>query len=293
MQLFLSGGTGFVGAQVRRALLDQGHTIRMLVHKRRGDYEAGIEVVEGDITRLESFAHHLEGCSAIINLVGIIREFPASNMTFEKLHVQAVENLLEVARRAGIRRFIQMSALGTREQATSKYHQSKFRGEQLVKQAGIDFTIFRPSVIFGPKDDFVNKLAGIIRLSPLVPVIGDGNYRLQPIAVGDVARCFCEALTRPETIGQTYELCGPDRLTYNDMLDLIGRTLGKGHVTKVHNPLGIMKLVVPFMQQIPLFPITIDQIEMLVEDYYCDGNWRKTFPFEPLPFAQGIAAYLK
>jgi NADH dehydrogenase len=186
-----------------------------------------------------------------------------------------------------------MSALGTRPDATSRYHQSKFRAEECVHASGLEWTIFRPSIIFGPNDAFVNKLAGLIRNLPALPVIGDGAYRIQPIFAGDVARCFVMALEMPETTGNTYELCGPDRLTYNELLDTIGRVLGKSHVTKVPNPLAIMKIIVPVFQKFPFFPITMDQIQMLVEENICDGNWRETFRFEPQRFADGIAGYLR
>lgn len=293
MKIFLSGGTGFVGGHLRRALLDAGHTVRLLVHRRHEGAEAGIEQAEGDVTRLETFAASVEGCDATINLVGIIREFPARGMTFEKLHVEATKNMLEAARRAGIRRHLQMSALGSRPNATSRYHQSKWHAEEQVRASGLDWTIFRPSIIFGPKDDFINKLAGYIRSYPAVPVIGDGRYRLQPISADDVARCFSLALEKPEAAGQAYELCGPDRITYNDLLDTIGRVIGKGHVSKIPNPLGIMKLVVPVMQGFSFFPITMDQITMLVEENICASPWPQVFGFEPERFEPGIAKYLR
>ena len=293
MQVFLSGGTGFVGGHLRRALLDKGHGIRLLVHNRECGLEQGVEQGEGDITIPVTFADGVRGCDAIINLVGIIREFPARGVTFEKLHLEATRNLTVAAGAAGVSRFLQMSALGTRPDATSRYHQSKFRAEECVRASGLDWTIFRPSIIFGPNDAFVNKLAGFIRNLPALPVIGDGAYRLQPIFADDVARCFVMALEMPETTGKTYELCGPDRLTYNELLDTIGRVLGKSHVAKVHNPLAIMKMIVPVFQRFPFFPITMDQIQMLVEENICDGKWRETFSFEPERFADGIARYLK
>ena len=162
-----------------------------------------------------------------------------------------------------------------------------------MRGSGLDWTIFRPSIIFGPQDAFVNLLAGYIRSYPVVPVIGDGTYRLQPIAADDVARCYTLALELPETIGRTFELCGTDRLTYVEMLDTIGRVLGRQHVTKINSPLGIMKLVVPFLQGFSSFPITMDQILMLVEENICDGSWQKIFRFEPEHFEPGIRKYLK
>jgi NADH dehydrogenase len=293
VNVFLSGGTGFVGGHLRKALLNKGHAIRLLVHKRECGLEPGVEQIEGDITIPRTFAGGVRGCDAIINLVGIIREFPARGVTFEKLHLDATRNLTAAARAARVSRYLQMSALGTRPDATSRYHQSKFRAEECVHASGLEWTIFRPSIIFGPKDAFVNKLAGLIRNLPALPVIGDGAYRIQPIFAGDVARCFVMALEMPETTGKTYELCGPDRFTYNEILDTIGTILGKTQVTKVHNPLAIMKMIVPVFQRFPFFPITMDQIQMLVEENICDGKWRETFRFEPQDFEDGIAHYLR
>jgi uncharacterized protein YbjT (DUF2867 family) len=293
MKIFLTGGTGFVGGHLRKALLAKGHEIRLLTHKKGGAPEPGVEEVEGDVTRPETFAAKVNGCDATINLVGVIREFPGRGITFERLHIEATRNVIEAAKAAGIRRHLQMSALGTRPGAISAYHRTKYRAEELVRGSGLDWTIFRPSLVFGPQDAFVNLLVGYIRSYPAVPVIGDGKYRLQPISADDVARCFALALELPETIGQTFELCGPDRLAYNEMLDVIGQALGKPRVPKIHNPLGIMKLVVPLLQGFSFFPITMDQLLMLVEENICDGKWRQTFRFEPQSFAEGIEKYLK
>ena len=293
MRIFLAGGTGFVGGHVRRVLLAKGHSIRLLVHRRSAGVEPGVEEVEGDATLLPSFQAALAGCDATLNLIGIIREFPGRGVTFERLHVEATRNIISAARSAGVRRYLQMSALGARADASSGYFRSKFRAEEEVRGSGLDYTIFRPSIIFGPKDDFINKLAGYLRCFPAMPVIGDGEYQLQPISADDVARCFLEALERPETIGRSFELCGPDRMSYNELLDTIGRVLGEGRVLKVKNPLGLMRLIVPVMQRFSFFPITTDQIDMLVEGNVCDGAWRETFAFEPARFEAGIRRYLK
>ena len=293
MRIFIAGGTGFVGGHVRQALLERGHTLRLLVHKRGIGSQPGIEEVEGDVTVLSSFMEALKGCDATINLVGIIREFPGRGVTFERLHVEATRNMISAAKHAGITRHLQMSALGTKAEATSGYFHSKYDAEKEVRRSGLDYTIFRPAIIFGPKDDFINKLAGLMRTLPAMPVIGDGSYQLQPISADDVARCFAESLEKPETIGQTYELCGPDRMSYDTLLDSIAHVIKKGNVVKVHNPLPLMQLVVPVLQHLPFFPITTDQISMLVQGNTCDGSWRKTFPFEPTSFEAGIRTYLK
>ena len=270
MKIFVAGGTGFVGKHVCRALHERGHELRLLVHQRRGSTDGGIEYIEGDVTRLESFATGINGCDAAINLVGIIREFPSKGATFERLHVQATANVLTAAQSSGIRRYLQMSALGTRPHAVSAYHQTKWRAEESVRGSGLEWTIFRPSLIFGPQDAFINMLAAQMRLAPIMPVIGVGSYRLQPIHADDVARCFALALEMPETIGQTYELCGNDRLGYVELLDTIATAMGRPAPKKPQLPLGLMKLIIPVMQKIPQFPITMDQLQMLLEESICD-----------------------
>jgi uncharacterized protein YbjT (DUF2867 family) len=293
MRVFLCGGTGFVGGHVLNALLQKGNEVVILVHKRKLLFTHEVEQVEGDITISQTFADALRGCDSVINLVGIIREYPSRGMTFENIHFAATKNLVDAALKSGIRRYIQMSALGAGPEATSLYHRSKFRAEEYLRSSELDWTIFRPSIIFGPGDEFVNRLAGFIRTLPAAPVIGDGNYRLQPISADDVARCFALSLAMPETSGITYELCGPDRLTYNEILDVIGMAIGKPNVRRLHHPLPLMKLIVPALQRFSAFPITMDQIQMLLEGNICDGKWNETFGFEPVRFASGISRYLR
>ena len=293
MRIFLAGGTGFVGGHVRRALIDCGHSVRLLVHARTGGHEDGVEEIEGDATLPSSFSQALHGCDATINLIGIIRERPGHAVTFQRLHVEATRNLVATSQTAGVRRYLQMSALGADSGSSSGYFRSKAVAEEAVRASGLDWTIFRPSVIFGPKDDFINQLAGLLRTLPVMPVIGDGQYQMQPVAGDDVARCFAQALEKPETIGRAYELCGPDRMSYNALLDVIGRALGMQRVRKINNPVGLMRLIVPVMERFSFFPITSDQLTMLLQGSVCDGSWRKTFDFEPTPFEAGIRSYLR
>lgn len=291
MRIFISGGTGFVGGHLSRELLRKGHQLRLLTHQRKQAVE-GIEQVEGDVSRPETFEEAVKGCDAVINLVGIIREFTSKGITFKKLHVQATDNMLVATRNGGVRRYLQMSALGTRPGAVADYHKSKWQAEELVRSSGLDWTIFRPSLIYGPKDAFINMLAAQMRLSPVMPVIGSGNYRLQPIHADDVARCFAMALEMPETIGQSYELCGNDRMSYEELLDVIAAAIGRSRPFKPHVPLGLMKLIIPVMQNIPQFPITMDQLQMLLEESICDGGWQKTFSFKTASFRDAVGEYL-
>lgn len=291
MKIFIAGGTGFAGTHLVKELRESGHSVRLLVHSRSANH-GGAEQVTGDVTNPETFEQSLNGCDAVINLVGIIREFPSRGVTFERLHVQATANLLAAAAKSGVRRYLQMSALGVRAHAVSAYHQTKWRAEEQVRASGLAWTIFQPSLIFGPHDAFINMLAAQLRLAPLMPVIGSGTYRIQPIHADDVARCFTRSLAMPETIGQTYELCGKDRVSYIALLDMIAAALGRSLPFKPHLPLGLMKLIIPFMQKIPLFPITMDQLQMLLEESIGGNEWQKVFGFEPRGLREGIAEYL-
>lgn len=292
MKLFIAGGTGFVGGHLTLELLQRGHELLLLSHTRTGAAEAGVTFIKGDVSDPAGYGAAMKGCDAVINLVGIIREFPARGITFERLHVEATTNMVSAARHAGVLRYLQMSALGTRLDAVSGYHRTKWRAEEIVRGSGLAWTIFRPSLIFGPRDAFVNMLADNLRLTPIMPTMGDGTYRLQPIHGSDVARCYADALEKPETVGHAYELCGEDRLTYRELLDTIAEALGRRHPLKPALPLSIMKPVIRALQGISAFPITLDQLQMLLEENICDGCWQETFPFKPIRFRDGIREYL-
>ncbi|HMB15458.1 MAG TPA: complex I NDUFA9 subunit family protein [Pelovirga sp.] len=294
MYVFLTGSTGFVGRQVIDALLQHGHQVRALVRASGKPLPPEVETVIGDTTNYDMLAGAAHGCDAIINLVGIIREFPTKKITFQRLHTQTTQNLIRLAQETGIRRYIQMSANGTRADAVTGYHRSKWAAEQALHAADLDWTIFRPSLIFGPDDLFVNMLAGLIKTLPVVPVMGDGRYRLQPVHVIDVAHSFVLALERKDTIHQTYHCCGPEQLSYDQVLDHIGHALGRSRpVVKLHQPLGLMKPMVSVLQHFPLFPMTSDQLIMLLEENICRcSSWQETFSLELVNFDNGIRQYL-
>lgn len=292
MKIFIAGATGFVGGHLTDTLRQRGHELLLLSHARRRTTEKGFSYVTGDVTDPDSYVAAMKGCDAVINLVGIIREFAGKGITFERLHVDAATAMTGAAQKAGVLRFLQMSALGTRVDAVSDYHRTKWRAEEIVRGSGLAWTIFRPSLIFGPRDAFVNMLARQLRFMPVLPVMGDGSYRLQPIHGDDVARCFCEALEKPDTAGQAYSLCGPDRLTYLELLDAITDAMGRPHPLKPRLPLELMKPLIRVMQNFRLFPITLDQLQMLLEENICDGSWQQTFTTPPVRFRDGIRAYL-
>jgi NADH dehydrogenase len=295
MNVFVTGASGFVGREIVKQLLSQGHQVRALIRKKDGLSGCkGVDTVIGDTTRPESLASHLKDCTAVIHLVGIIREFPGRHITFERLHTESTRNILQAAQKQGVQRYLHMSANGARINALTNYHRTKWAAEELVREAPLNWTIFRPSLIFGPQDMFVNMLVRLIKSLPIVPVMGDGHYRLQPVHVTDVAGGFVAALEAEESFGQTYCCCGPEVFTYDDILDVIGQVLGRSHVRKIHHPLSIMKPVVKIMQKLPLFPMTSDQLQMLLEGNVCaDTIWAENFNLELTAFKTGIEAYLK
>jgi NADH dehydrogenase len=235
----------------------------------------------------------IAGCDSVIHLVGIIREQPAAGVTFDRVHVQGTRNVLDAAAGAGVRRYVHMSALGSRPHARARYHQSKWAAEEAVRGSGLAWTIFRPSIIYGPGDGFVTMLARMVRRTPVVPVIGSGRQRLQPIPVEQVAEGFARALSLPATEKQTYDVGGPDAVTLVELLDLIGAALGYRRVRKAHVPLGLMRPAARLLHRLRAFPVTPDQLLMLEEDNTCDPRpFLATFGLQPVPLATGLRRVL-
>lgn len=274
----VTGGTGFVGRHIVARLEETGQDVRVLA--RRLQDLPGAEVIEGDITDPTAVARAVTGCSAVIHLVGIIREVGPS--TFKRVHVQATRNVVEACREHGVRRLLYMSALGTRENARSRYHRSKWRSEELVRESGLEATIFRPSVIFGKGSALVLQLRDLVARWPMVPVIGDGMSLTQPVWVEDVASCFVGALDSGDTVGQTYELGGPETLGFEQLLDLVAESEGL-ETSKVHLPIWLLKPATAVLSRLSSrFPLTADQLAMLTEDNVCDIEpMRQTFGVEP------------
>lgn len=292
MKVFVTGGTGFVGREMLRQLLAAGHAVRALVRGGSADKleEPGkVEVHTGDVTDPGSLVGALEGCDAVIHLVGIIREFRGRGITFKKMHVNATENILEACAEQGVQRYLHMSSNGTRENGRTAYHRTKWQAEELVRASGRDWTIFRPSLIFGQDSEFIKMLTELIHRVPVVPVIGDGKYRMQPVSVVQVAESFVRALKMPESIGATYLQGGSESYSYDTILDLTGRAMGREKVVKVHQPVFMIKPMVKMLQGFEQFPITEDQLKMLIEGNVCDpGDWAQAFDLEPISYAEGI-----
>jgi NADH dehydrogenase len=295
-RIFITGGTGFVGRAVIPALRAAGYAVRCLV--RRGSERelrglGAIERVEGDVLSRQTLERGMAGCDTVIHLVGIIREQPATLSSFERIHVQGTANVLDAAVATAVRRYLHMSALGSRPNARSRYHATKWAAEEVVRATPIPWTIFRPSIIYGRGDEFVSLLAGLVRRYPVVPVLGSGLQRLQPVAVEQVADGFARAVALEAAAKQTYEVVGPDAATMLQLLDLIGAALGRPRVRKVHVPLGLVRPIAALCHRLPGFPVTPDQLLMLEEDNIGDPRpFHTTFGLTPVPLATGLRAIL-
>jgi uncharacterized protein YbjT (DUF2867 family) len=297
MKVFLTGGTGFVGSEVLRQLTEAGHEVRALVRpgsEGKLSLLSGVEILRGDVTDPPSLEGAMGGCDALVHLVGIIRESPSRGITFRRLHAEATANVVAAAQNQGVMRYLHMSANGTRVDASSGYHRTKWEAEETVRSSELEWTIFRPSLIFGPGDEFVNMLAPVVRTMPIVPVIGDGRYRMSPVAVEDVAAGFVRTLGRPDTSGKIFHCCGPETLSYDEILDRIGEALGKNRVRKLHQPAALIKPLISMFSSIPRFPITRAQLTMLLEGNVCDpAPWAQALGLELHPFSEGIRRYVK
>ena len=302
MKIFLTGSTGFVGKRILQDLLENKYQVRCLVRKgseqKISHYKdpvlvkTGIDIVNGDITDAASLDGKLEGCDAVINLVGIIRKFRGKGITFEKLHYEGTANLVRSARLQKVRRFIQMSALGARPDGKTQYQQTKFRAEECVRTSGLDYTIFRPSIIFGPGDKFVNLFANMLKTQQFVPVVGNGRYQMQPVAVENVSMGFIKSIEQKDAIGKTFEVGGPEKIEFNQIIDIIGEVIcAPPH--KIHIPVFIMSAMAKMLDWLPFFPVTKDQITMLLEGNVCDEKpFFKHFDIKPTGFKEGISKYL-
>jgi uncharacterized protein YbjT (DUF2867 family) len=295
MRVFLTGGTGFVGQELLKQLRGAGHNVSCLV--REGPAAvladlAGLKKLTGDIADPASLRGKLDGIDAVINLVGIIREFPSRGITFERIHYEGSKNVIDEALRAGVKQFLQMSALGTRYGAKARYHQTKYMAEQYLKQSGLEYSIFRPAVIFGPADKSINLMAKIIKTSPVFPVIGNGRNSWQPVALENVAQGFVAALNNPKARNKTYEVAGTKAMEYNQVIDVIAEVLGK-KILKIHQPVYLVKPIVGIMQRFSFFPLTLDQLIMFQEDNVCDaGPFFREFGISPIEFREGISRYM-
>ncbi len=297
MQVFVTGATGFIGSYVLKALQEQEIGLRCLI---RGRAPKGVSAVRGDVTVPSTLEGAMDGCDAVIHLVGIIDEHRERGITYEALHVDATRHILNEARRAGVEKFVHMSANGAAPNGVSRYQTTKWHAEELVRAAGFShWTILRPGIVFGEPGpgtiEFCTRLARELILPlPAIPLFGKGDNRLQPVSVEEVAEALVQGLTLAEAHGRTVTAVGQEPFTYREVVDAIALGLGRKPRPKIAMPVGLMRQLVRRLGPLGIVPISIDQFEMLITGNTGDPNpFYELFDLEPKPFTPESLAYLR
>jgi uncharacterized protein YbjT (DUF2867 family) len=262
MRILVTGATGFVGPSIVQRLVDDRHTVRVLEHTAGSSAALpSQDALEGSMTDAASLRRAVEGQDAVVHLVAILSGKPEQ---FRAVMEEGTRDLLAAAREAGVRRFVLMSALGTDEETKDlvPYYGAKWQMEQDVKASGLEHVIFRPSFIFGREGGALGQFKKIAKLAPVTPVVGPGTQRIQPIWVDDVGAYFGEGVVRPEAANRTFELGGPDAVTWNEFWSRLKQAQGSRRPT-IHLPFGLMRVQAAVLELLPKPPVTRDQLKML------------------------------
>jgi len=264
MKVFVTGGSGFVGSAVVRELRARGIETRALVRSVRNAERLerlGVEAAFGDVADADSVLAAARGCTHAVHLVAIIRGRDAD---FERVMVEGTRNVIAAARAAGVQRFVQMSALGVDEhtRTLTPYFAAKWQMERDVSASGLEHVILRPSFVFGTTGGVLPTFVRQVRFSPVVAIIGSGTARFQPVWADDVAACFAAALDLPEAANGTFDLGGPDVVTWDELYHRLARTMGRQRVF-VHVPAGLARAGARLTEWIPGSPLSADQVTML------------------------------
>ncbi len=282
----LFGGSGFIGRYAARALVEEGWRVRIAVRRphlagdaRLAGSPGWIDIMQANIRDKGSVARAIEGADAVVNLVGILYE--RGKQSFETAQRDGAINIAEACAEAGIKRLVQISAIGADAEASASYARTKGEAEDGIRAAFPDATILRPSIVFGPEDEFFNRFASLAShpmstVAPFLPAIGGGKTKVQPVYAGDVADAIAAAVTKSGVQGKTYELGGPAAYTFKELYDYISETIARKRYALplpffVAKPMGLMMGAVWSIPFLPMWrfgppPITGDQVDMLKAD---------------------------
>jgi NADH dehydrogenase len=289
--VLVTGGTGFIGPYVVHALRARGEPVRALVRKpERATRLAawGVELTRGDVTDPASLRAACEGVDTIVHLVAIIRGKPAD---FDRVMTEGTRNVVAAAQEAGARRFVLASALGLDERSKDAvpYFAAKWQMERAVRESGLDHVIFRPSFVFGRDGGVLPTFIRLARYSPATPIIGPGRQRLQPIWVEDLAEYYAIAATEQTGTNRTFELGGPEAVSWNEFWDRLKRVLGKRRPS-VHVPFGLMRVQATVTERLPGAPVSRDQLTMLElgDNVVTDPSAVETFKLPLVPLDEQL-----
>jgi NADH dehydrogenase len=266
VKVLVTGATGFVGPAVANAIVDAGHEVRVLERKPGAWKEAEIrcqEAVQGDVTDLASLRQAAQAIEVVVHLVAIRQ---GKQEQFQRVMIGGTRNLIAAANEVGVRRFVLMSALGVTEQTKDlvPYYNAKWTMEQDLERSALEHVIFRPSFIFGRYGGILPTFLKMAKLSPFTPVMGSGEQRIQPIWLDDVGRYFAQSVDAPEAACRTFEIGGPDVVSWNELWERIRATLGIRRRPTLHMPIGLMRVPAVVTERLPgNIPLTRDLLTML------------------------------
>jgi uncharacterized protein YbjT (DUF2867 family) len=267
------GGTGFIGRHLVPLLVRSGATVRVAVRDRRrvqvtnkSDEEA--EYIQADLLDDVAVGAAITGTGAVVNLVGILTETP--NQTYRAIHVEGARRVALTAKRHGVMRLIHTSALGASPVSPAVSDRTKAEGELAVREAFLQATIVRPSLTFGEDDHFFSRFAAMIRTSPILPLIGGGITKFQPVFVDDVSAGLVELLKRPETVSKTYEFGGPQVYSFKALLELLMSVLNRQRLL-IPIPFALAEMQAGLLELLPNPPLTRDQVRLLKTDKMVSG----------------------
>ena len=276
MKVLVAGGTGFIGSYLCRALAAAGHEVTALSRSPESTPE-GVDGAVGDVTAYDSVAPAVDGQDAVVNLVALspLFEPKGGNEMHDRIHRGGTENLVRAAEEGGVDRFVQLSALGADPNGDTAYIRSKGNAEEIVRAGGFDWTIVRPSVVFGDGGEFVSftkRLKGMFAPGiPMYPLPGGGRTRFQPIHVEDLVPMLVTMVEEDEHANETYEIGGPEMLTLREVTNLVYEAERK-EITIVSLPMPLAKVGLTVLGAIPGFPMGPDQYRSLKFDNTTDAN---------------------
>lgn len=294
----ITGASGAIGSALVRRLVAGNQPVRALVHTpakaaaQLADLRDRLEIVAGDVTRPDTLRPAMEGVQAVVHLVAIAME--KGRATYEGVNTQGTVNLVDAAQAAGVRRFINMSQNGADSALPYPFLRSKGKAQDYVAASGLDWTAFRPSVVWGPDDEFANVQARLIKLAPLIfPIVGDGKARFQPVYVGDLVEAVARALDDDTTIGREMGIGGPEVLTYEEIVRRVLAALGTRRVL-VHVPVPLLRPAVAIMARLPNPPVTPSLLDLLKIDNVVERNALvEHFGIAPRPFVPEHLGYMR
>lgn len=292
--IFIAGASGFVGGHLVDDLVAKGQRVRCLARSERAKKTLsakGAEVISGDITNSGNLNGILNPDDFVVHLVGIIEE--KGGATFESVHCNGTTNLVAEAKRSGVRHFFYQSALGADKNSWSGYLKTKAEAEEIVMQSGLPYTIFRPSLIIGPWDGFTRKLVDMIKLSPVLPIPGEGKAKFQPIYIKDWLKCIGRVIEKPGAYRATYDIGGTEHLTYRQIVEKLSAALGRNKMS-VTVPMGLMKFSTGLLETFKIKPpVSSDQLRLLEQDNICDLKAiEKSFGFTPVRYEDALKEFI-